>query len=105
MTSQEYLKDLTVNIADHSREFLMVALFLAKYGEKQPGNPYPKPPREVGTTVWKEAFLRFHRALGDGRPEVRFIRTLNRSRYTFDAHVLSEGLGLLHNSRSAILAP
>jgi 5-methylcytosine-specific restriction enzyme A len=106
LASREPLESVTsVTNADHSREFLMVALFLAKYGAKQPGNRYRNPPREVGTIIWKEAFLRFHSSLGDGRTEETFLRTLRWRRYTFDAHVSSGRSGQTQNDRPAVLSP
>ena len=106
LASRGPLESVTsVTNADHSREFLMVALFLAKYGAKQPGNRYRNPPREVGTIIWKEAFLRFHSSLGDGRTEETFLRTLRWRRYTFDAHVSSGRSGQTQNDRPAVLSP
>ena len=77
-----------------SDEFILVALFLSRYGRKVEGRR-PLPPARLGTDLWREAYAVFFHSLAAGRPLRSFCHSLKLSRDQFDSHVDSGRRGLL----------
>ena len=96
---------------ERSDEFILVALFLSRFGRKVEGGT-PLPPARLGTGSWREAYAGFFHTLAAGRPLRSFHRSLALTRDQFDSHVDSGRRGLradgepkpLPKSDAAILA-
>lgn len=72
----------------HSKEFWLVAFFLSKYGNHVEGKK-TKPPIELKTTLWKVAYKRFYRSMGEGRSERTFENGLKNCRDAYDGHTVT----------------
>ena len=79
---------------DRSDAFILVALFLSRYGRRVEGGP-PLPPARLGTDSWREAYAGFFHTLAAGRSLLSFHRSLKLTRDQFDSHVDSGRVGLL----------
>ena len=77
-----------------SKQIWMVAFFLSKYAEKTGANT-SKPPSELETNKWTEAYRMFYDALADGRTIDSFEHTLRNTRDAFDSHLDSNRIGWL----------
>lgn len=74
---------MTVNRSD---AFILVALFLSRYGRRVEGST-PLPPAQLGTDSWREAYAGFFHTLAAGRSLRSFHRSLKLTRDQFDSHV------------------
>ena len=69
-----------------SEDFILVALFLSRYGRKvEEGTPLP--PSQLGTDSWRAAYAAFFDALAAGRSLRSFRNSLKAKRDQFDSHV------------------
>ena len=71
---------------ERSDEFILVALFLSRYGRKVKGRK-PLPPSQLGTDSWRAAYVAFFDALAAGRSLRTFHNSLKATRDQFDSHV------------------
>ena len=71
---------------ERSDEFILVALFLSRYGRKVKGRK-PLPPSQLGTDSWRAAYAAFFDALAAGRSLRTFHNSLKATRDQFDSHV------------------
>lgn len=71
---------------ERSDEFILVALFLSRYGRKVEGRN-PLPPSQLGTDSWRAAYAAFFDALAAGRSLRSFHNSLKATRDQFDSHV------------------
>lgn len=69
-----------------SREFWLVAYFLARCGVSHPGQP-SGPPAQLGTDLWHEAYDLFYARLGGGRASDQFRNSMKNARDLYDAHL------------------
>lgn len=68
-----------------SEDFILVSLFLSKFGEASEGKS-TYPPIELNTSKWKQAYACFYNALGEGRTTASFKNSLKNSRDVYDSH-------------------
>lgn len=71
---------------NRSDAFILVGLFLPRYGRKDEGRT-PLPPAQLGTDSWREAYAAFFHLLADGRSLRSFQNSLKLTRDQFDSHV------------------
>jgi hypothetical protein len=71
-----------------TKDFLVVAFFLAKYSRRKAGSKKGTlPPRKLGTDRWEKAYRIFHKSLGGGRDEKQLHNSLKNARDNFDNHL------------------
>ena len=71
---------------ERSDEFILVALFLSRYGREVEGGK-PLPPSRLGTDSWRAAYAAFFDTLAAGRSLRSFHNSLKATRDQFDGHV------------------
>ena len=71
---------------ERSDEFILVALFLSRYGREVEGGK-PLPPSRLGTDSWRAAYAAFFDTLAAGRSLRTFHNSLKATRDQFDSHV------------------
>ena len=76
-----------------SDAFILVALFLARYGRKGEAST-PLPPARLDTDSWRQAYAGFFHGLAMGRSLRFFHHSLKLTRDQFDSHVDSGRRGL-----------
>jgi hypothetical protein len=81
MTSREFK-----GAKPRSAEFFLVAYFFARCG-------HDRPPRQLGLTLWTDAYNAFYRALGGGRTEAGFLNSMKNARDQFDSHLRGARVG------------
>ena len=67
-----------------SKEFWLAAFFLSKYGTST--GKKDKPPIELETQKWNEAYRMFYESLGQGRTIEAFEHSLKNARDAYDSH-------------------
>lgn len=78
---------------ERSDGFILVGLFLSRYGGRVEGRN-PLPPARLVTESWREAYAGFFHKLAGGRSLRSFHRSLKLTRDQFDSHVDSGRRGL-----------
>ncbi len=70
-----------------SDEFWIVAFFLSRYGESNGGHERAKPPAELGTEKWNQAYRMFYESIAGGRSVSSFEHSLKNARDAYDSHL------------------
>ena len=76
------------NLVPRSREMVIVAYFLARWGEPT-ARGATVPPKELGADSWKRAYSVFYTRLSEGRSVRTFRNSLQTARAVYDAHLPS----------------
>src|SRR5258705_4099054 len=71
-----------------SQDFWLAALFLSKFGEIN-SIGQTKPPLELETNKWNEAYRMFYEKLSEGRTISSFEHSLKNARDAYDSHIKS----------------
>jgi 5-methylcytosine-specific restriction enzyme A len=83
-----------------SKEFWLAAFFLSKFGEIN-NNGQTKPPYELQTNKWNEAYRMFYEKLNEGRTISSFEHSLKNARDAYDSHIKSSNrIGWRDESRN-----
>lgn len=75
-----------------SREMVMAAYFLARWGEVN-NKGKTDPPSELKSKSWKHAYSCFYAHLGEGRSLRSFCNSLKNARDVYDAHIPTGRIG------------
>lgn len=75
------------NSVSWTREHILAGYFLSRCSlPPAPGKKISRPPTQLKTNSWEQAYNLFYHSLGAGRPPARFRNSLKNVRDAFDGH-------------------
>ena len=75
------------NSVSWTREHILAGYFLSRCSlPPAPGKKISRPPTQLETNSWEQAYNLFYHSLGAGRPPARFRNSLKNVRDAFDGH-------------------